>query len=197
MPAKLDPEEKRRRARARWKQWADENREHLRETQRAWKRDNPDKVVSSRKRYAKAHPEKIVEKWKRHQANHPDKCAARTQRYRDKNREAVREYLRAYFQTPEGKAARINGERRRRAKKMGSEIVATAKQITELLANAAACCYCDASFSEDCPPTLEHKVPLAKGGAHSMNNLDVACGMCNSKKGVKMPEEFLSQMGAA
>lgn len=31
-------------------------------------------------------------------------------------------------------------------------------------------------------PTLDHVIPLAKGGSHTWNNVQCACGMCNSYK---------------
>lgn len=31
-------------------------------------------------------------------------------------------------------------------------------------------------------PTLDHIIPLSKGGAHTWNNVQCACAMCNSKK---------------
>lgn len=31
-------------------------------------------------------------------------------------------------------------------------------------------------------PTLDHIIPLAKGGTHTWNNVQCACGMCNSNK---------------
>ena len=31
-------------------------------------------------------------------------------------------------------------------------------------------------------PTLDHIIPLAKGGTHTWNNVQCACAMCNSEK---------------
>ena len=191
MPA-LD-EEKRRKARERLQRWTAANRERVREVKRAWKKRNPDKVAANNRRYAAAHPEKIAAKWKRHQAAFPDKCAARTAKYRDKNREKVNAALRAWFQTPEGKAARVNGERRRRVRKMGCDAIATAKQVSELLTNARGCFYCEAPFGAGNAPTVDHVVPLARGGAHSVDNLVAACGTCNARKGTMLPHEFMAK----
>lgn len=40
---------------------------------------------------------------------------------------------------------------------------------------------------------LDHIIPLAKGGADSVDNLCVSCQRCNCAKGAKMPEEFTGQ----
>ena len=36
--------------------------------------------------------------------------------------------------------------------------------------------------------TLEHVIPLARGGLDNMNNLTLACEKCNSERGCNMPE---------
>lgn len=35
-------------------------------------------------------------------------------------------------------------------------------------------------------PTIDHVVPLAKGGAHTWENVKVCCGYCNTRKGAKV-----------
>jgi len=54
------------------------------------------------------------------------------------------------------------------------------------------CLYCGAT--EDLTLdhlTLDHIIPLAKGGPHSEDNLIVACRSCNSSKGIKPLMEWL------
>lgn len=38
--------------------------------------------------------------------------------------------------------------------------------------------------------TVDHVVPLSKGGAHAIHNFVPSCPRCNSRKGAKLPEEF-------
>lgn len=35
-------------------------------------------------------------------------------------------------------------------------------------------------------PTIDHVIPLSKGGKHSWNNVKVCCGRCNAEKGCKI-----------
>ena len=37
--------------------------------------------------------------------------------------------------------------------------------------------------------TVDHIIPESRGGAHELENFQTLCRMCNSKKGVKMPQE--------
>ncbi|RYZ80581.1 MAG: HNH endonuclease [Proteobacteria bacterium] len=38
--------------------------------------------------------------------------------------------------------------------------------------------------------TLDHRVPRSHGGSHSLDNLVIACGPCNSRKGSLSEERF-------
>lgn len=54
------------------------------------------------------------------------------------------------------------------------------------------CVYC-ATHLDQSTATLDHVVPLARGGAHDPGNLVVACGLCNRLKGDLFPFEFFSR----
>lgn len=47
------------------------------------------------------------------------------------------------------------------------------------------CCYC----RQETKLTIEHVVPLSRGGKHSANNIAPACGSCNYSKSDKTPQE--------
>lgn len=42
--------------------------------------------------------------------------------------------------------------------------------------------------------TLDHVLPLTRGGSHSLENAKLACDGCNSKKGNRTPEEYLNDL---
>ena len=48
------------------------------------------------------------------------------------------------------------------------------------------CIYCGRKFGEDLPPTLDHIIPLSKGGEHTRENAQMLCRSCNSKKSAKL-----------
>ncbi len=54
------------------------------------------------------------------------------------------------------------------------------------------CVYCAAHLDQH-TATLDHVVPLARGGAHDPGNLVVACGPCNRLKGELLPFEFFAR----
>ena len=51
------------------------------------------------------------------------------------------------------------------------------------------CSYCGAVFVD--VPTVDHMVPLSRGGAHAVSNLTLACQPCNSGKCAKTAEEYM------
>lgn len=44
-------------------------------------------------------------------------------------------------------------------------------------------CFCCGAHVELCDATLEHRVPLSKGGTDDMNNLAISHGACNHARG--------------
>lgn len=57
------------------------------------------------------------------------------------------------------------------------------------------CHYCGAIFAPD-ELTMDHLVPISRGGKASRNNVVTACKECNSRKKYLLPiewEEFLNQ----
>ncbi len=50
------------------------------------------------------------------------------------------------------------------------------------------CQYCHRKFSEK-RLTIDHVLPLSKGGKHEWTNVVTACSLCNNKKGDKSPEK--------
>lgn len=51
------------------------------------------------------------------------------------------------------------------------------------------CVYCLENITRNCR-TLEHLVPLCRGGRHVIDNADMACRSCNSRKAGRTPLEF-------
>jgi len=56
--------------------------------------------------------------------------------------------------------------------------------------NRGICVYCEQAFdSEDL--TMDHKVPLARGGRSVKSNVVVACKSCNTTKKAKTPVDLV------
>ena len=76
-------------------------------------------------------------------------------------------------------------ERRRRAKQLeNSSFYISKKELEKLYVGP--CAYCGLGGKM----TLDHVVPIQRGGAHSIGNLLPACGPCNFSKGKKLLIEW-------
>lgn len=84
-----------------------------------------------------------------------------------------------YLQSDKGKANLARGVHKRRAN-MAIESTLTAAEWAEIKAGQhQRCLYCGAKV----PLTMDHRVPLSKGGPHNVANVVAACRSCNSAKG--------------
>lgn len=171
---------------------SDEERLRSNERARLWRLANPERELANNRKWRAAHPEQRKATNNRYHKENLERKRVITARYRAKETTKARdaEYRRAYGQRPENKLAKREVRSRRRALQMGCEVRATKTEINALLMAAVACDYCETPFSETVTPTIDHFVSLKMGGAHAMDNLTVACGLCNSRKGTLEAGEF-------
>jgi 5-methylcytosine-specific restriction endonuclease McrA len=81
-------------------------------------------------------------------------------------------------------------EQRRRARIAGVLTTLTADEWEAILESAGhVCIYCGSQDSL----TMDHVVPISKGGQHVAENIVPACLSCNSSKGPQLISEFLSE----
>ena len=76
-------------------------------------------------------------------------------------------------------------QRRRQREADQSDGTLTVPAMRKLFGMAKACPMCGDRFSNDKPKSLDHVVPLAKGGPHSLSNVSVVCRPCNIAKSDK------------
>ena len=87
------------------------------------------------------------------------------------------------------RARRFNTNSKQRAAEYGSRIDPDLKSEHLLpLFDQRDCYYCGEAMHGD--RQIDHKVPLSRGGEHSLDNLCAACSYCNNAKGAQTEEEF-------
>jgi len=62
------------------------------------------------------------------------------------------------------------------------------------LIDARSCLYCGTQFDDKCKPTIDHMIPLTRGGTHSAANLVACCLSCNSRKGSRDYLDWLESL---
>lgn len=190
--------------------WAVANREYVQERERRRREANKDAIRAQKEEYRLANLDRIRERqaaW--HQANREriraEWAASRTEEKRAIAVERARQWAQA---NPERRAelrrqyARANPDKvaartqRRRARQRGvpSDLVT----VTELMRDQDFLCYlCNTPIDPACKyphpmcPSIDHVIPLAKGGTGLRENLRAAHMGCNSAKRDRLlpPEE--------
>jgi 5-methylcytosine-specific restriction endonuclease McrA len=119
------------------------------------------------------------ERARRWQAANPARASAKKKRWAELHRDRV--YA-------------IKARRREARRGPGAETI-TPESLLELLRAQNGCCaYCTVALGPD--RELDHKVPLARGGAHHIDNVCWACPPCNRHKNALTDREFRESLEA-
>ena len=101
-------------------------------------------------------------------ASNPDKSAQHTRNYRERNPQKTSEFVRA-------------STSRRRARRNAVEtLVILPKEMRRL--TESSCAFCGETQNTH----VDHIIPIAKGGRHSVGNLQTLCSFCNVSKKDKL-----------
>ena len=65
------------------------------------------------------------------------------------------------------------------------------KLIEKVKEENTTCYYCGDSLKSK-NRTIDHKIPISRGGQTTLDNLVVSCKRCNEEKGMMNDEEYLS-----
>ena len=106
----------------------------------------------------------------------------------------MRRLARAYGKTTNGKRRNREKMAKRRAKVRGARIERLPGRYRDQLLESqlGRCAYCQCNLGQlDQVYHVDHVIPLAKGGAHALANLVLACPACNGYKRDLLPVMFL------
>ena len=139
--------------------WEIKNIEKVKESNKKWKKAHKKQRAEESKSWAQAHPEyrrEIGIKWR---AEHPDYG----KNWQKKNKDKVRNYQLV-------RRARIAGNG-------GNLTVEEWNEILDFYGHKCLCCGRD-----DVKLTIDHVIPIFRGGTHTADNIQPLCGSCNSRK---------------
>lgn len=172
------------------------NRQKMRESGKLWAQKNRDKRKLIDKRCKTKHREKYLAAGRKHHWLNRDRVLAYNKRNRERfrvlvanwkkaNPEKVKAMNRKRVET--GQAA--EGAHRRRARARANGIANCAARV-KFLRLMPLCQYCFTSIGK---ATIDHIIPLSRGGAHYPNNLVASCPSCNSQKHNKLLSEWVGR----
>lgn len=136
-----------------------------------------------------------------------EKAKAATKKWKDVNREHLRVYNKAQYDSDiEAARARVAAwqranpdkvaghNRRRRAIKHKAAGNHTSEDVADLLRKQRSqCIYCNKSLKSGYH--VDHIVPLSKGGSNWPRNLQLTCSKCNLAKGARHPLDHARLIG--
>ena len=153
------------------KKWSDKHPEY----QHNWYQANMESVRERAKRWSRTHPDRKRSNDKEYYAKNTDKRRAQSQEWYQSNKERRREYKRL----PEVRRRYQAHQARRRSLKKGSKGTVTAQQFKELCERYDNKCL---ACGKKVTLTMDHVIPLSKGGIHDISNIQPLCLSCNSSK---------------
>lgn len=132
-----------------------------------YRKNNPEKTKLANARYRKINGPKLLQTQKQDRIKNPEKYLEKARRHRANNPGLYSHYFHS---------------RRDRLRSNGSFVV-TKHELKRLLDSG--CFYCGQKAT-----TIDHVVPVSRGGRHSIGNLVGACLSCNASKNSKFLFEW-------
>lgn len=176
-------------------QWQKDNPEQHGQHVRAWEEKNLAKVIEYRAQWARDNPESGRARSKKYREANLEECRRKFRDYYAENRDELIQKKLAYAKAnPDKINAIVN---KRRATKIGAEGYYDGKEVAILLERQRGLCLCGLVDISDGNHTVDHYIPLSRGGSNNLANLQLLCKPCNSQKGVKTMEEWLELRGGA
>jgi len=153
---------------------------------------NKNEIATQRKEYYNNNKKELAIKNKQYREANKELLAEKEKNYRKSNKEKIAARGKRYRQTEKGRMVYINTSQKRRLKLRAGD--ATTEQLLELHQNAKRCYWCNCNLKK-VKVHIDHYIPLAKGGEHTLSNLVVSCSSCNLAKKDKSPIEFAQNLG--
>jgi 5-methylcytosine-specific restriction endonuclease McrA len=158
----------------------------------AWNKSNPEKFRAHQRKWFRKwcveNPEKAREngrnnsrKWA---AKNPDKIREKNRNWARANPEKVRKWFYRWLDSNRDKFMQNVRNRYARKKNAGGKI--TVKEWRALKEKYNYTCLCCRRREPEIKLTLDHVLPLVKGGRNIIDNAQPLCGSCNSSKGTKV-----------
>lgn len=156
---------------------------------RRWYEKNKDEESARQKKWVQKNKEHLCQKWREYRAENKETIAAKQKLYREKNRDKIRETMKQWTKNNLDKKA-ANESKRRAIKANKSGIIENIDREEIIARDKSICHICEKKVARK-DITLDHIIPLSKGGSHTKNNIAVAHSHCNySKKDKVLPMQL-------
>jgi 5-methylcytosine-specific restriction endonuclease McrA len=167
----------------------DQNPQFFCDKTKTWHAAHPGVKSQYAHEYYEKNAEAICAKVKQAYAEDPEAVKRRVAQWQADNPDRVRAWRR-FWKHNNPESIRVHGQRRRvRLLAVGGEI--SKSDWLQVLAQFTVCGeVCCAYCSKPCEPTMDHVVPISRGGRHEPDNVLPACAICNASKGARLIHEW-------
>ena len=153
--------------------WYERNQEAIKARSKKWREDNPDRYKEQ------------LAKWG---AENRDYKREQDRNWYRQNAEHAKAVRRQYAKD---NSQNWRNQRARRRAQVGATVnkITKAEWLGLIEQYEKRCAYCEQPTEK---PTMDHVVPLIKGGSHTVDNIVPACGPCNREKSDRSVVEFMA-----
>ena len=152
---------------------------------------DPERQRAYAREWLKRNPQRARDAVRRWNKSHPEQRRAAKRLYYARHREQHKGVMAAYHRAhPEVLRAKSNAYR---ARARAAEGQFTSAEWLALVASYDGKC---AYRGEVGPLQVDHRTPLSRGGANSIDNILPACRKCNTEKGQLTEAEFRARLAA-
>lgn len=182
------------RAAERGRQYREANKDEIRAKKRAYMLANSEKESARKKAWHRANRDRLRARWQNRQTPETRAEAARKAReWAARNPERKKKDHREYYLTNPTRTMVASLRRRARKRAVASDSVA----LAGLLSDQDSFCYLCGEHIDDAlayphplSGSIDHVIPLVRGGSGLRENLRAAHLACNLRKGTKLLEEL-------
>lgn len=160
------------------------NKQKINERQKKYYANNKEKISGRQKVYYANNKEKISENRQKHLTKNKQEIKEYHKNYHTVNRDKILEYKKVYFKTDKGKITAAKSRHNRRSRESKTLNTLTAQQVNIILfLQNYKCIYPDCNeYFDIVKPTIDHIVPVSKGGSLIKENIQYLCQKHNSEK---------------
>lgn len=152
-----------------------------------------EELLAKMAEYHRAHKVEICKRKAEYYARNKEHALAWAREYYKENKTACKSRQRKYKLSNRGRMYNKASLARRRGS--GNLSIADVQYVYEenIKKYGTLTCYLCKKPIEFLQDSLDHKIPIIRGGTNTISNLDIAHIKCNSKKRNSTPEEYFSR----